>query len=272
MKIGIIGVGKMGNMLCRTLLTSKAVSPEDVHITQRSNQHSTILKQDYPTIHVHQTLDTLLPEVNLIIICLRPLDIHPVLKQFQTQLSNKMVLSITSPITVNELASLLHTNVARVVPSITNQTKSGVTLVTFHPACDANWKQTIFTLLQSFSTPVIVTDEVIRISSDITSCGPAFISSLLRTWMEAASKHTSLDPFLAEHFMREMMIGFGKLMEKEYDDFQTLENTVIVKGGVTGVGIHVIEKHAPPLFDELVLKTQEKFADDRQKIIEQFSS
>lgn len=271
MNIGVIGVGKMGHVLCHALLESNAIESKNLHITKRSSKRSKALQHTYPTICVHENLKTLLEEVEIVFICLRPLDIHPLLTEHSSLFKNKMVVSITSPITVEEIASVIHTNIARVVPSITNQTRSGITLVTFHPQCQPELKQKLLTLLRFFSTPVIVNDETIRISSDITSCGPAFISSLLRKWMEQAELHTDINRPLAEHFMREMIIGFGKLIENEYDNFTDLERTVIVKGGVTGEGIHIIEQHAPPLFEKLVLKTQEKFAEDRKKINQQFS-
>ena len=132
MEIGIIGTGNMGRILTEALVDGKAISPSSMIITNRTISKAMAIQKNYPEIKVTEEIKEIGKRADLIFICVKPHDVYQValkLKPFLTK--EKCVISITSPINVEQLESVLPCSVARVIPSITNRALSGVTLLYF---------------------------------------------------------------------------------------------------------------------------------------------
>jgi competence protein ComER len=59
-----------------------------------------------------------------------------------------------------------------------------------------------------------------------------------------------------------MIKGFSKLISTGSFTLESLRECVCVPGGITGVGLSVLEDELGPLFEHLFQKTQEKFEQD----------
>ena len=137
MEIGIIGTGNMGRILTEALLDGKAISPSSMIITNRTLRKQSQFKKIYPEIRITKHIEEIGKKADLIFICVKPHDVYDVaitLKPFLTK--EKCVVSITSPINVHQLESVLPCSVARVIPSITNRALTGVSLFTFGQNCE----------------------------------------------------------------------------------------------------------------------------------------
>lgn len=126
------------------------------------------------------------------------------------------------------------------------------------------------TLFQAISTPLIIDESITRVSSDIVSCGPAFFSYLLQRFINAAVAETKITREDATALATGMIIGMGKLLEKEVFTLPTLQEKVCVKGGITGEGIAVLEEETGDMFEHLLQRTHAKFREDVEQINEQF--
>src|SRR5689334_3076050 len=115
MKVGIIGTGNMGKVLIDAFISSQAVSSSDIFITNRTIQKALRIKKQYSDIHVCYSADILIQEADLIFLCIKPLQIHPFLQKYKQNFStDKCFVSITSPISVQQIESVLPCQVARV--------------------------------------------------------------------------------------------------------------------------------------------------------------
>ncbi|MCU9613945.1 late competence protein ComER [Caldibacillus lycopersici] len=272
MQIGIIGTGNMGSMLTESLIISDAIKPNNICITNRTISKALKLQAKYPEIHVHSNAEEVIQNSDLLFLCIKPLDIHPLLKKINHLLSDKKCLiSITSPITVEQLESLCACSCARAIPSITNHALSGVCLLTFGKNCTEEWKNTLVELLSKISKPIEIDNEITRVASDIVSCGPAFFSYLLRKFIDSAVKETKISEELATQLASEMLIGMGNLIEKQLYTLPSLQEKVCVKGGITGEGIKVLEaSDIHRSFNQLYQATHKKYQEDLDIIKEQF--
>ena len=119
MKVGIVGIGNMGSILSEAFLQSKAIPEENLNIYNRTISKAHALQQKYPLITVSDTLSDLIINSSLIFICVRPSNMHPIFDEIKNHISsNKCVVSITSPISVQQIESILPCSVARFIPSI----------------------------------------------------------------------------------------------------------------------------------------------------------
>lgn len=267
MKIGIIGTGNMGRILTEALLDSKAVSPSSLKITNRTKAKALEIKQIYNVVQVEDNGKAVAEHSTLIFICVKPKDIHHVIKNITPSLTkDKCIVSITSPISVQQLESITTCSVARIIPSITNRALSGISLFSFGHHCDPKWKKTLQKMFAHISKPVEIEEEITRVASDIVSCGPAFFSYLTQRFITAAVKETKIDKETATTLAEGMLIGLGDLLKKGFYTLPTLQEKVCVKGGITDEGIKVLENELGDVFEHIFQATHTKFAEELEHI------
>lgn len=270
MKIGFIGTGSMGSILIEALTESQAVLPSQLIMTNRTIEKAKALQKNFPEIKiVHHAIDVI-KEAEVIFLCVKPLQFKKVLEEIRSHCTqDQLLISITSPISVSQLENIVPTKVARIIPSILSRALSGPSLISFGSRCQEIDKQMLITLMNPISTPLEIDEDVTRVASDIVSCGPAFFSYITQRFIDAAVRQTKIDSKDATKLASNMLIGFGKLLEKEIYTLETLQKRVCVPGGITGEGIKVLEAEIGEMFDHLFQQTHRKFEDEREKIKEQ---
>ncbi|MFC4618057.1 late competence protein ComER [Camelliibacillus cellulosilyticus] len=272
MKIGIVGTGNMGSILIHALIEGKAVREADLLATNRTISKAKELNTIYPAMTVLEDIHRLAADSNVLFICVKPLEIEPLLRNIKSDLSaDQLLITITSPVSVRQLESKVPCKVARVIPSITNRALDGATLITFGDRCGEREKTTVMALAKKISTPIVIDETITRVASDLSSCGPAFIGYILERMIGAAVSETDISRGQATELATAMMIGMGKLLEKNIFSLETLRKKVQVKGGVTGVGLEVLEAEIGDVFHHLFQKTQEKFLEDHREVDRQFA-
>ncbi|NCU17477.1 late competence protein ComER [Pallidibacillus pasinlerensis] len=273
MHIGIIGTGNMGTILTEAIIDSQAAPQEHIHITNRTIEKALQIKANYPNIHVEETVEEVVSNSEMIFICVKPMDIYPLLiKTSHLLKKDKCTISITSPFSVEQLESIVQCSCMRVIPSITNRALSGVCLVTYGTNCSDHWKQKVNSFLSYIGNPIEIEQQYTRVASDIVSCGPAFFSFLTQKFIDAAVKETGINKDLATQLAQEMLVGMGTLIKKGHYSLPTLQEKVCVKGGVTGKGIEVLDNsQIEDTFRTVFNVTQRKFAEDQKMINNQFN-
>lgn len=262
----------MGNILINAFLESRAVKPSCLTIINRTPAKAYHIKEKHPAIHVAKSIQEVTKRSQLIFICVKPLDIYPILTTHTAHFTDEQCLvSITSPIAVDQLEQIVPCHVARIIPSITNRALSGASLFTFGKNCSKEWEEKLLRLFQNISTPIVIREDITRVSSDIASCGPAFFSYLLQCFIDAAVEKTNITHKEATTLASEMIIGMGKLLEKDFFTLPTLQEKVCVKGGVTGEGIRILEQHVGDMFHQLFERTHEKYNEDVKEVGQQFN-
>lgn len=271
LNIGFIGTGNMGKILIEAIIESHSLAPSAIFMTNRTIAKAAAINKIYPETNVMDNASEVIKHSDIIFICVKPLDIHPLLLNVRHLLRrDKCLISITSPVQVEQLESIVNCQVARVIPSITNRAFAGVSLFTFGNSCSNEMQQKIEKLFEGISTPVEIENEITRVASDIVSCGPAFFSYLLQRFVNGAVKETEISQEKAVQLASEMIIGMGKLLETELYTLPTLQEKVCVKGGVTGKGIKVLEEELGPVFENLIKSTHRKYDEDIEEVRRQF--
>lgn len=265
MKIGFIGTGNMGTILIEALLESEAVKPSQLYLFNRTKEKALRIQQKFETIHVVDEVDVISKYCDCIFVCVKPHQIPEVLEAIKNNLiQEQCIVSITSPVTVEELELLVPCQVARIIPSILNRALTGASLMTFGDRLSDVWKRTLTEVFSHISKPIEMEENITRISSDIVSCGPAFFSYLAERMMEAAVKKSNITKEEALFLTTEMLIGLGELLKQKHYTLPTLIEKVCVKNGITGEGISVLESHLDGVFEEMFTKTNDKFLLDKK--------
>ncbi|MDT8861434.1 late competence protein ComER [Alkalihalobacillus sp. MEB130] len=272
MKIGVIGTGSMGTILLESFIESGAISPHQFVVTNRNREKAEALKERFQDIRIASDAVATVKQSDVIFLCTKPLQMPTILQEIAHVCSDdKLLISITSPISVEQLEEMVRCRVARAIPSILNRALTGPSLLSFGKRCQAEDRQLVTHLLSSISEPLEIDENITRVSSDIVSCGPAFFSYIMQQFIDGAVRQTEITQEDATTLATNMMIGMGKLLEKGHFTLPTLQKRVCVPGGITGEGIKVLEAEIGPMFDHLFQQTHAKYYEDQELISEAFS-
>jgi competence protein ComER len=271
MKIGIIGTGNMGSVLVASFIESSAISPSRLMVTNRTLSKAERLQHAYPKIKIGNTSEEVFRFADIVFICVKPHEFYSLLTTNKHNISkHQLIVSITSPISCKQLEDLLDCNIARAIPSINNRALSGSSLISFGSRCHPDYREKLLTLMSFISTPLIIDENITRISSDIASCGPAFIGYVLQCFINSAVDQTDISKAQATQLASDMVIGMAKLLEKEVYTLPTLIQKVCVKGGITGEGIKILSSEIDEVFDHVIQRTHEKYHEECEKVNKQF--
>lgn len=257
----------MGTILLESFIESGAISPHQLVVTNRNQTKAETLKERFPDIQIATNAIETVNVTDVIFLCTKPLQMPSILEEISSVCDpNTLIISITSPIAIEELEEMVPCKVARAIPSILNRALTGPSLLSFSERCNQEDREFVTGLLSSISEPLEIDENITRVSSDIVSCGPAFFSYLMQQFIDGAVRQTEISQEDATTLATNMMIGMGKLLEKGHFTLPSLQQRVCVPGGITGEGIKVLEAEVGSMFDHLFQQTHAKYYEDKELI------
>ncbi|PYZ94224.1 late competence protein ComER [Salipaludibacillus keqinensis] len=273
-KLGFIGTGSMGGLIIEAFIKGGQIKAEHIHMTNRTLEKAKQLQLRHKKTVVHHDIYSVINHADWIFICTKPMEMVHVLKDISNLLRpDQVVITITSPLQVEESEQILNKQaVVRFIPSIVNLSLEGPSLITYSNRCSSDLRDELTSLFSSISNPVTIDPSITRVASDIASCGPAFISFLIERMIKGAVDETKIDEKTATIIAESMLIGFGELLKQKHFDLATLRKRVTVPGGVTGVGLKVLQNETGWMFHELFRETEKKYVEDRQGISKQLNN
>ena len=267
MKIGFIGTGSMGSLLIDSFIRSGALQPEQIRVSNRTARKALELAARHPGLTVSRSNAETAAKSDLFFLCVKPGEFKPVIDEIHEHLhTTQIAVSITSPVQLYHLESTLPCKVAKIIPSITNQTGSGVSLCIYGSRITEKDRLLIESLLSSISRPIQVLESHTRITSDFSSCGPAFLSFFVEKWIDAAVEMTGADRPTLNALAGEMLLGTGKLLTEEGFSPEQLQERVAVPGGITAQALSLLGNRLDGLFHQLITTTHDKYEEDLEKL------
>lgn len=270
MRVGFIGTGSMGTILLEAFIASAALSPNQITASNRSRAKVLKLSERYPGLIAAENNMETVSESDIVFLCVKPLEFKKVLEEVRPYLrEDHLVVSITSPILIDDLEKQANCKIAKVIPSITNSVGAGASLMMFGSRCQDEDRSLLSDLFGKISRPLEIQESHVRVSSDIVSCGPAFMSYLLQRFITAAVEETGVSQEEATFLTSQMIVGLGELISKGAFDLPTLQQRVCVPGGVTGAGIMALEDIGD-LFNRVFQNTHKKYREDLKEVSHMF--
>lgn len=248
LRIGVIGTGNMGGMLARAF----ACDPRaQVFVYSRTACKAQTVAQSSARITVTADSLDVIRCSEVIFVCTKAEDGKRWMQDFGSALSPSQVVATTiSSLPLAEWERWTTARAAIVVPSIVQEQRTGVMLVAYGSRFDYAAQECFEELLQRVATPFVIGEDQIRVSSDLTSCGPAFLSRLLLQWAEAAAATGKLSVAEAEHLLGQTLLGVADLLRTGMT-FSDIIHKVAVPGGVTEAGLSTLQRRGTDLFAAL---------------------
>ncbi|RCW51333.1 late competence protein ComER [Paenibacillus prosopidis] len=267
MNVGFIGTGTMGSLLIEAFIASGALTPAQIAISNRTFAKAQALADRYSGIRAEKTNAGAACGCDIIFLCIKPHefktavdDLKPVIRPHQ------IIVSITSPVLISHLEGELDCKIAKVIPSITNYVWSGASLCIYGQTMQEEDKTKLESLLSHISEPLRIDESYTRIVSDLSSCGPAFISFLLEQFVDAAVDETGIGRDEALRVASAMLLGTGLLLTEGGLTPAEVQERVAVPGGITAKALSLLRRETDGVFNQLVRTTHSKFNEDLKKV------
>ncbi|WP_128896478.1 late competence protein ComER [Longirhabdus pacifica] len=271
MIVGFIGTGSMGSTLIDAFIRSGAILPNQIIASNRTKSKLENIQATHYGVKLADNNAEAAVHSDILFICVKPHEYHEVLTEIKPFLvDSQLVVSITSPVLIRHLEQQIPCKIAKVIPSVTNSICSGASLCMFSERLNDNEKDMLEKLLSHISTPIRIDEQFTRIISDISSCGPAFLSFFIQKFIEAAVEETEIPEEIATTLASEMTLGTGKLLTEASFTPQSLQAKVSVPGGITAEGLKLLESRLDGVFHDLIKVTHAKYRDDLSKLDKQW--
>jgi len=246
----------MGSMIVQGLLDKKCLEPQNVLISTRHPADLTALLAKYPSVQVAESNRDLARQCNRVLLCTKPLDAVHVLSEIAGDLkTDTHLVSIAACLPIEQTARFFSGGITRVVPSLTGEMRSGVTLLCHNATVTLSAAQEIEEIFRALGNVVVIDEENFEVASDLTSCGPALIAILIEEFARAAAKASTLSPEQARALIIPTLSGTARLLDERGYTMETILRRVATPGGITEEGAQLLHSEMPPVYDTLIQRT-----------------
>lgn len=257
MKVGFVGLGNMGQLLVDALVRSGALPPGDIIVSNRSPGKLERCVERHPGIEaVHQNADV--PRrCQVIFLCVKAGETRSALSDMLPYISDDhLLVIITNAVEIEKIERATPARVAKVIPSVAQAVGAGASLLIFGHRCSPGDKVLLNRLFSTISHPFVITESQARVASDLTSCGPAFISYTLAALARAARQYQpDLSQESIDAMIRLTLGATSQLLDQLGYSFEDVIHRVSTPGGITAEGLNVMDEHMAGLWEQVIETT-----------------
>ncbi|MBI5282661.1 MAG: NAD(P)-binding domain-containing protein [Candidatus Solibacter usitatus] len=258
MAIGFIGTGRMGAMLVRALLGADRPVDEDVWASNRSPEKLSELATIHHRLHAGSN-EELARRCRTLFLCVRPLDTAGVLAQLAPLLTpDHLLVTISNVVELNQLAAAVPCRTAKVIPSIGQYIRRGVTLLIPGPRSTPADLAFLRDLLGRVSRIYEIDESHARAATDVVSCGPAFLARFCQAWAEAAHRMQPGIPIADFEFLVWETVRAASELPRAGIAGKELLEEVSTPGGMTYEGLQAMDAVLPAMWNEVMRRTTER--------------
>jgi pyrroline-5-carboxylate reductase len=237
MKVHIIGGGNLGQAIAIGL--SKYAPEYKVTVTRRSVKFIEHLKEKGITISDDNTHK--INEADIVILTIKPYQTEAVLKEIVPKISNKIIASAVSGVSLEKLQKITEGkhSVVRIMPNIASQFGASATCVTYEEKQSAQ-AQTVIKMFEKLGTAPIIDEKLMDAATVLGASGTAFALRYIRASMQAGIE-IGFDSKTALAIATQTVKGAAQMILEENAHPEQLIDKVTTPQGCTIAGLNEME-------------------------------
>lgn len=243
MKIGILGLGKMGEALVEGIRRTGESKHLQVQATTRSSQSAADAKSRLK-VNCHTDNPKLAGESEVLILCVKPHQAQGVLEQVAPKLTQKhLVISICASITTQQLAEWSGGKAAviRAMPNTPCLIGDGMTVFASGRGADAKHLQVAEKIFGSLGKTAVVDEPLMDGVTGLSGCGPAYVYLMIESLSEAGVK-VGLPRETATLLAAQTLAGAARMVLERGEHPAALKDEVTTPAGCTIDGLMALEE------------------------------
>jgi len=252
MKIGIIGIGTIGQLLASRFIESGKTKPSEIIVSDIDKRKLKLIKDK--SLVISSDNKTVVENSNLVFLCVKPQNLREVIRDLsECELEDKLFVSTVAAVSSSfYMRKLKNIKLIRIIPSITNQFESGVVLYNTNNSTNTTDEKILLEKIALLGKSYKVTEGRLDELTHLSSCGPAFIGYFLQQFLSSVKSQEESEA--EKEILIETLKGTTRLLEEKGFDF--IRETC-TEGGITQEGINEMSNIAP-ILDRMAFKIKEK--------------
>tara|TARA_R110002096_G_scaffold4493_28_gene20994 strand:- start:537 stop:1334 length:798 start_codon:yes stop_codon:yes gene_type:complete len=243
MKLGFIGVGKMGSALLEGVLNAKVCTSGEVVVHDAFEPAATAISKKLGVTAVSSCAEVF-ELAETVVICVKPQDVQASLKGAANVKTGRLVVSIAAGIGLRDLETWAAKpqRVVRVMPNtpaLIGKGASGFALGSNATESDAT---TVQTLLESVGIAVSVKESQLDAVTGLSGSGPAYVFTIIEALADGGVLEGLPKP-LALQLAAQTLAGAAELALQSGEHPAVLRDNVTSPGGTTIAGLAELEKN-----------------------------
>jgi len=232
MNICFIGGGNMATALIGGLL-KRDFTAAQLRVVEISADNRSRLQQEFG-VHATAELAAGVSGSEVIVLAVKPQQLHEVAMQLVPLLSGQLLLSIAAGIRAADLARWLGTqNVVRAMPNTPALIQSGMTGLYALAGVSNAQREQAQSILMAVGETLWVQDEIMLDAvTGISGSGPAYVFYCIEA-MQQAARELGFNADEARRLSIATFLGAAKLADASEDDVSVLRTRVTSKNGTT---------------------------------------
>ncbi|HVN97308.1 MAG TPA: pyrroline-5-carboxylate reductase [Syntrophorhabdaceae bacterium] len=254
-KIGIIGLGNMGESILKALL-STGTKKERLVLFEVKDDRAGQMEQLYG-LKCAESAAELARKAYYILLAVKPQDAKDAIRTITPYLDDKKILiSIMAGVTTSNILSVTGkpVKIVRMMPNICVKVGEGITGITSNAAVSKEERETIQKIFACLGDFAVVTEDLMDAITALGGSGPAFFLLFLEAMIDAGVK-IGLPREKAKTISFQVAKGTLKMLEEEKIHPTVMRDMITSPGGTTIAGISVLEERA---FKGSVIEAVEK--------------
>lgn len=241
-KIGIIGGGKMGEVLLSGIISHKLASAKDIVVSDTVAQRLEELKKTY-RVQVTSDNNKTVRHGGIIILAVKPQNMAEVLEGIAGAVSGeKIIISIAAGITTKFIETRLGKNarVIRVMPNTPALVGEGVAALAAGAKATAQNINVAGQIFDSVGITVVVKEALMDAVTGLSGSGPAYAFVIIEALADAGVR-MGLGRDIALTLSAQTMLGAARLCIESGKHPAELKDMVTSPGGTTIAGLKALE-------------------------------
>lgn len=242
MKIGIVGMGKMGEALAKGLRDRDAKKYQIIGSTR--TQASADESAKHLSIRVHTDNAKIAADSDVVILCVKPHQAEKVLKEMSPQLTREhLLITICAAVTSEQAHTWGGGKAAaiRAMPNTPALIGEGMTVLCAGPNVQPAQLETAEQLFRAVGLTAIVEESLMDGVTGLSGCGPAYIYLIIESLSEAGVK-VGLPRETATLLATQTLLGSAKMVLQRGVHPAALKDEVTTPAGCTIDGLMALEE------------------------------
>ena len=241
LRLGVIGVGKMGGIVARSI-ADVVLPAKHIWVTDLD---STLVQQ---LCHEKGTSDAgdianLVEKTDVIFCAVPPAAVPSILPQIAHSLSApQWLISIAAGVTTTTLEAYFHTAppIVRVMPNISAAVGAAISVLTAGTAVNEAHLEISQEIFNACGTSLIMDERHLDAVTGVSGSGPAYVALFIEALADAAV-HVGIARADAQKLATHTVLGAATMLAETQEHPAVLKNRVTTPGGTTAAGLHALE-------------------------------
>lgn len=239
-KIGIIGVGKMGNTILNSIISNNIYSRDDIILAAHSKND--LYKEN--GYCVTDDINYLLSNVEIVFLCIKPQNFEVTFSNLNYKNDDLLIVSIAAGIKMKEIENYFKTNnIIRAMPNTPISINEGITSLSKNENVNEKSCSQIYKIFNCMGETILINEDMI--DSFIPMCGsmPAFVYLFVKGFVNKGIE-SGFSYEEAVNMVTSAIKGSVDLIKKSNKNLDELIDEVSSKGGTTIEGVKALERNS----------------------------